>query len=739
VTTDLETALFERTRQPTWIFECDTLALLRVNQAVVDRYGYSRDELLAMTLRDLRVPEDIPRLEHTITEFRRGRGWVQRVTRHRTKSGELFDVELEVIGVTYEGKQCALVRVDDLTARTKAELVFKLLVEMSSDGLAIVGDDRTLRYISPGGERILGVRSADIAGTASMMHTHPDDVPKLVYNPPGETMTYVVRVRHGDGSYRWIESTSKNLTNDPAVRGHVVAFRDVTARVHAEEALTRSEANLRVLLEKSPTLTFVHRHGMALYVNRALVDRLGYSDASELVGTSTLDLVHPEDRSKVGERIVLRMDAGGGDPIEVRFVHRDGSLVIVEAIGYRLVFDEQPAIVVFCIDVTERREMYARMAVADRMVSVGTLAAGVAHEINNPLAYVIGNLELLSRELPAVLGGTSRFPAQELHAIVADARDGAVRVAAIVRELRALSRTDESSKGAIDLEPVLVSCLKMVGTEVRHRARVFTSFQPDLPPVEANASRLGQVFLNLLVNAAHAIPEGRGEAAMIRVRAYADAGTVVVEIADTGVGIPPHVIGRIFDPFFTTKPIGQGTGLGLAISHEIVRSLGGSIDVESTPGTGSTFRVVLPAAPRKPAAPERAPAQPVSSTRARVLVIDDEPAVGRSIQALLAPELEVTHVTRGREAIAKITAGERYDAVLCDLMMPEMSGIELFLALQRCQPALARRVVFLTGGAFTDQARDFLAQAEHPPLEKPFTEDQLRAAIERITSSASPA
>jgi CheY-like chemotaxis protein len=279
----------------------------------------------------------------------------------------------------------------------------------------------------------------------------------------------------------------------------------------------------------------------------------------------------------------------------------------------------------------------------------------------------------------------------------------------------------------------------MVGNELRHRARVFTSFQPDLPPVDGNGSRLGQVFLNLLVNAAHAIPEGRVEASAIRVRAYADGGNVVVEISDTGVGIPPHVIGRIFDPFFTTKPIGQGTGLGLAISHEIVRSMGGSIQVESTPGTGTTFRVVLPAAPRAPAAPERAPAAPVKSTRARVLVVDDEPAVGRSIQALLAPDLDVTHVTRGAEALARVARGEGFDAVLCDLMMPEMSGIELFIELQRKNPALARRVVFLTGGAFTDQARDFLAHAEHPPLEKPFTETALRAAIERITSPGGPA
>jgi CheY-like chemotaxis protein/anti-sigma regulatory factor (Ser/Thr protein kinase) len=283
---------------------------------------------------------------------------------------------------------------------------------------------------------------------------------------------------------------------------------------------------------------------------------------------------------------------------------------------------------------------------------------------------------------------------------------------------------------------VLASCIKMVSNELRHRARLVQDIAPDLPPVDGNASRIGQVFLNLLVNAAHAVPEGRADANSIRVRAYSEGKGVVVEISDTGVGIPPNVMGRIFDPFFTTKPIGQGTGLGLAISHEIVRSLGGSITVESTLGAGTTFRVTLPAVERTGSSAESAATARRPATRARVLLIDDEAAVGRAICALLAPEIEVTHVTRGADALAHLDAGDRYDVVLCDLMMPEMSGIELFVELRAKHPALARKVVFLTGGAFTEQAREFLSRTEHPPIEKPFTEGQLRAAIDRVTSPA---
>jgi PAS domain S-box-containing protein len=736
---DLLEALFEHTTTPTWIFDGESLRFLRVNQAAVERYGWTREEFLAMSLREIRHPDDVHKLEYTIADWRERPGVVRRTTRHRTKAGDSFAVDLEIARVHYEGRVAALVRVTDLVGLSEASLRDRMLVGMSSDGLAIVGEDRKMRYISPGGERIMGRSRAELVGKDTTYLNHPDDLAKLVYNPPGETLTYVTRVLHGDGSYRWIESTSKNLTRDPAVSGHLVAFRDVTRRVEAEAKLQLSEANLRTVLEMSTTLTFVHRVGVVQWVNRSLAERIGAADSSELVGKPAFAFIHPDDHEMVRKRIQLTISGAPPEPIEVHLVGRDGAIVIVEAQGFRLEWYGQPSTVVFCRDVTERHEMYARMAVADRMVSVGTLAAGVAHEINNPLAYVMGNLELLTRELPEVLAGSSRFPPSELYAIVNDAREGAIRVSTIVRELRALSRGDESSKGPISLDPVLASCMKMVGNELRHRARLVQDIAPDLPPIEGNASRLGQVFLNLLVNAAHAIPEGRADANSIRLRAYAEGTNVIVEISDTGVGIPPQVIGRIFDPFFTTKPIGQGTGLGLAISHEIVRSLGGSISVESTLGAGTTFRVLLPATIRPILASESGAFARVPALRVRALLIDDEVAVGRAICALLAPEIDVTHVTRGADALTRIDGDDRYDVVLCDLMMPDMSGIELFFELRAKHPVLSRRVVFLTGGAFTEQARDFLSRTEHPPVEKPFTEATLRAAIERVTSAASRA
>jgi CheY-like chemotaxis protein len=271
----------------------------------------------------------------------------------------------------------------------------------------------------------------------------------------------------------------------------------------------------------------------------------------------------------------------------------------------------------------------------------------------------------------------------------------------------------------------------MAHNELRHRARVVEVYADPLPLVEADASKLGQVFLNLLLNAAQAIAEGRVDHNEVRVRALADVRGVVVEIEDTGIGIPHELMPRIFDPFFTTKALGAGTGLGLSISHQIVRSMGGEITAESTPGRGSTFRVTLPAVTAQVVTTPVA-SEDTQLFAARVLLIDDEVAVGRALRLLLAPENDVIPVTSGLDALSRLTSGERFDAILCDLMMPDISGIELYDRVTRVAPECTERIIFMTGGAFTPQARDFLAKLDRPHLDKPFTEGQVRRAIERV-------
>ena len=263
------------------------------------------------------------------------------------------------------------------------------------------------------------------------------------------------------------------------------------------------------------------------------------------------------------------------------------------------------------------------------------------------------------------------------------------------------------------------------------RARVGRSYG-EVPKIRANEGRLGQVFLNLVVNAAQAIPEGNPEQHEIALSTgLLPDGRVRVEVRDSGVGMAPDVLERLFTPFFTTKPVGVGTGLGLSICHRIVSALGGEISVDSRPGRGSVFCVILPAAPASVASatppPSAAPA--AAARRGKVLAIDDEPMMVKVIQRMLSIDHEVSGSIGAQDAMAWIAAGQRFDVILCDLMMPGMSGMDFFSELTRIAPEQAKRVIFLTGGAFTPRTREFLDGVENVRIEKPFEPASLRAIV----------
>jgi PAS domain S-box-containing protein len=382
-------------------------------------------------------------------------------------------------------------------------------------------------------------------------------------------------------------------------------------------------------------------------------------------------------------------------------------------------------------DISDRKATELHLMVADRMASVGTLAAGVAHEINNPLASVIANLDMAVQDISTLAQKVTLPP--DLADELADARSAADRVREIVRDLKIFSRAEEERQGAVDVVAVLESTIRMGWNELRHRAKLVKNYET-VPLVEANESRLGQVFLNLLINAVHAIPMGNYDQNRIIVSTSTDSlGRVVVKIADTGTGIPEEVRARLFTPFFTTKPVGVGTGLGLAISHRIIANMGGTIEFTSEVGRGTEFRVTLPVAKSPPV--ERSSQRidlPPPVRRGNVLVIDDEETLGSAIKRYLSHDHDVVAVTSARAALDLFAGGSAYDVILCDLMMPQMTGMELFADVQQRFPELADKIIFLTGGAFTASAREFLSTSKNRHLEKPFDLQSLRKLINTL-------
>jgi len=443
-------------------------------------------------------------------------------------------------------------------------------------------------------------------------------------------------------------------------------------------------------------------------------------------------------------------------------------------------------------NLAEQRRAERALRQSERMASLGTLAAGVAHEINTPLTYVVTNLALMAERLPRRPVHETGAPLQKAMADVTDAvghlvsrvteqvtgklrhdvrnwhttvmfrldaladqlerieagggpdapieqlveqaRDGAERVRRIVRDLKTFSHPDEDALVPIDVRRVVESSINLVSSAIQQRACLRTDLAP-APSVLANETRLGQVFLNLLLNAAQAIPEGAAARHEVRVVTRTDEqGRAVVEIRDSGSGIPPEIMRRLFDPFVTTKPVGEGTGLGLSICHRIVTTLGGTLSVESAVGRGSTFQVVLPPAAGA-ASPVSAPQTIVERVvslapprRARILLIDDDALIGAAVRESLR-EHDVVALTSAAEALSRLTGGEQFDLIMCDLMMPVMTGMDLHEALSRQAPAEAERMVFLTGGAFTPRAQTFLTEVPNARLDKPFDPSTLRRFV----------
>ncbi len=514
------------------------------------------------------------------------------------------------------------------------------------------------------------------------------------------------------------------------------------ARAASELERRNTDAHIR---EQAALLDIAHEailvrdlDGRITFWNKGAERTYGWT-AAEVIGRTDADLfISDVDALAVAQAALMANGEWQGEMLRRT---KDGRKTTVD-VRWTLVRDDQGeanAVLSISTDITEKRTLESQLMVSDRMASIGTLAAGVAHEINNPLAAVIANLDyvmegLANRSDPSAgrAGRSDALTLEDIRGPLTDARDAAQRVRFIVRDLKVFSRSPtEEANGPVDVKATMESSIGMAWNEIRHRARLIKEYGT-VPPVEANEARLGQVFLNLLVNAAQALPEGKADKSEIRIRTRLDGAQVIIEVSDTGAGIPPEIIGRIFDAFFTTKTVGAGTGLGLAISQRIVTDMGGTLTVESKVGYGTTFRVALPVARRE--APMLTPiGVPIQggSRRGRILVVDDEALVARVVQRMLAKEHDVVTALVAREALAMCAAGETFDLILCDLMMPEMTGMDLYRKLMVVAPDQANKMIFLTGGAFTASARAFLTEPPKEYIEKPFDAANLRALVQR--------
>lgn len=396
-------------------------------------------------------------------------------------------------------------------------------------------------------------------------------------------------------------------------------------------------------------------------------------------------------------------------------------------------------------DVTEERDTELRRLQSEKLASIGMLAAGVAHEINNPASFVLANTEALMGILRLMEDKLKADPAAarklglreilfEAMTIVQESKEGMARIHRMVRDLHSFSRVDDDATALTDVNAALESSLTMLRNELRYRAVVERDLRATFP-VRASAARLGQVFLNLIINGAHALSDGALARNRLYVRSFNDGEQVVVEVQDNGAGIPADVMPRIFESFFTTKPAGLGTGLGLPISREIVRSVGGELTAESEAGRGALFRVRLPALVGTTV--EKPKTQPGlhAMRRRRILAVDDEALLLKAYRRMLIEHHDVETALGAKEAMRAIEKDAAFEVILCDLQMPEIPGAELYRIVTERWPQLAKRFIFITGGAFSPEARRFLQESVVDCINKPFQLDEILNLIDGRVSA----
>ena len=426
----------------------------------------------------------------------------------------------------------------------------------------------------------------------------------------------------------------------------------------------------------------------------------------------------------------------------------------------RIEWETRPAWHVQLRDVSIRvqvSDLRARLAQSEKLAVIGQLAAGVAHEINNPLAFILANLSAtlghvcqVQELINAVAEGARKDPTGasarqlldqagpelfgELKEMLEDNLDGVDRIRSIVRELKTFSRRENEEHEVVRVHEMVKSACHMVASQIRHRATLVKDLK-DVKPVMGNRVKLMQILTNLLMNAAQALPDHRGRQERIEVRTWQNERWVVISVSDTGTGVDPDVKGRIFEPFFTTKPRGVGTGIGLSLSAELARQHNGELVLAKTSATGSTFelrlpmvdpvRLVRPATQTAPVAPP-----PAVQARSRILLIDDEPNVRKSMTRMLR-DYDVVTVGNGREGL-KVLEEQSFDAVICDLVMPELDGVDVYDVLAAKKPALLDRVIYTSGGAYTPRTAAFVAKNDILFVEKPVHPKRLMSLIEDV-------
>ena len=632
------------------------------------------------------------------------------------------------------------------------EELFHLISENAADMIAVVDLEGRRIFNSSSYQKILGYSPEELQESSGFEQIHPEDRERVKeaakearQTGAGTILEY--RFRHKNGDWMVLESVASVIRNEKGEPEKlVIVNRDITERKKAQEALSRSEASFRSLVEGAPhgiyraTMT-----GQFLEVNPALQRMLGYESVQELFKADLATQVfrHSADYERMNELLAVSKVM---KDIELEWKRLNGETIVVRCSGHHVdVKDGGPGYFeVFAEDVTEKRTLERQLRMAQKMEAIGRLSGGISHDFNNLLGVIIGYSGVLKKSLDK---------SQPTYEYATEIEKAGQRAASLTRQLLAFSRQQVLSPSVLSLNSLVTDMEKMLPRLLGEDINVSLSLDPELGNVKADQSQIEQVIMNLAVNARDAMPSGgklhiqtanmEMDHAFTRDRPGSKVGSyVMLAITDSGTGMSPETIAHIFEPFFTTKKVGEGTGLGLATVYGVVKQSNGYIWVDSAPDKGSSFQIYLP---RHSGTEQVSLAKPEVQSREKpqgsgmILLVEDADPLRKLAQAFLESNgFRVLSAPSG-EAALEIAARHpgNLDLLLTDVVMPGMNGRVLAEQLSMRQPGL--KVLFMSGYTDSFIAGHGVLQEGTNLLHKPFTEEILVGKVREVLDGAKSA
>ena len=635
----------------------------------------------------------------------------------------------------------------DITERKQAEEAlreserkYKLITEISQTGIYIHQDD-IIMYANEKFAQLHGYTVDELVGTNYFDLFHPDEreralriKSKRLSGDEDAPQYHETKRNKKDGGILWCQTVASCIEyqEKPAIMGNIV---DITERKQTEKALKESEGKFRSFSEQSLVGIYLIQDGVFKYVNPKFADIFGYTVDECMNNMHFRKLVHPDDRALVEEQVQSRV-AGKTPSVQYGFrgIKKNGDIIHVEIFGSSILYEGRAAATGTMLDVTDRDRLQAQLEQAQKMESIGTLAGGIAHDFNNILSPIMIHAEMAMMELP---------PDSPVQNSLRQIFQAGERAGGLTKQILTFSRMRQRERSPFKMGLIVKECLKMLRATLPATIEISQNLESGPDTVLCDITEINQVLMNLCTNAAHAMRDKGGELTIALAQEHLDIEAadkfsdlnpgfyLKLTVSDTGHGIDNETMKNIFEPYYTTKGPGEGTGMGLAVVHGIVRSYGGDIRVESQPGRGATFHVLLPAAESEATPPVERPVK-LSKGTERILLVDDEKAAVDAVQAMLGRlGYKVTGRTSSVEALEVFRhRAEDFDLVITDMTMPNISGDELSRELMSIRPDIP--IILCTGFSEKMDEKKAMHMGIRAFVMKPIVMRQLADTIRQV-------